>query len=70
MQRHTSIGKAAAESLDSHLGLDDWRSDPDSPYYRRDVIEDHDGRMRSYRLAGAVGPLVDFLPESLYQNLA
>ena len=62
--------KAAAESLDSHLGLDDWRSDPDSPYYRRDVIEDHIGRMRSYRLAGAVGPLVDFLPESLYQNLA
>ena len=62
--------KGAAEALDQHLGLDEWRQTSDSTYYRRDVIEDHIARLRTYRQSGAISALVDFLPESLYENLA
>ncbi|MEE2786358.1 MAG: patatin-like phospholipase family protein [Myxococcota bacterium] len=62
--------KSAAEALDQYLGLEEWRQDPNSVHYRRDVIEDHIARLQAYRKSGAYATLVDFLPESLYENLA
>ena len=62
--------RTAAEALDTALGLDAWRTDPESSEYRSEILEDHVARLRGYRMSGAFTALLEFLPESIYRNLS
>ena len=58
-----------ARRLDAHLHNDRWRADENTHEFDAERLREHIARLKGYRLSGSVGALLEFLPESLYQNL-